>query len=333
MKYIRALVPTIAAVALLATGCSSDPTADPEETTTGAATACAAPGDASEAVAVSGEFGEALELTSDVPINATELQRSVLIEGTGSELEDGAAITATITMFNGTSGEAVESYPDVAVINSADQLVEWAYEAVRCSAVGQRDVVTVPASDAFAEGIDESGFTADDTLIVVVDVTAVQPGTLAAEELLSRAEGEAVEAPEGFPEVTLADDGTPTITIPEGVDPPTELSIATLIEGDGEEVQEGDRVYVHYRGVIWDTGEDFDSSWSLGEPANFLTTGVIGGFADALVGQTVGSQVISVVPADVEEGGYGADQLVARGFEEDDVMVFVLDILGTVHAD
>ncbi len=57
---------------------------------------------------------------------------------------------------------------------------------------------------------------------------------------------------------------------------------------------------------------------------------MIGGFQKALVGQTVGSQVMSIVPA--EDGGYGAQQLASMGHEPDDVMVFVLDI-GTVHAE
>lgn len=331
MKITRILVPTVAA-ALLVAGCSSDPepTANPEVSGD-----CVAAGDASEAVEVSGDFGGPIELTSDLPVEATELQRSVLLEGDGEELEDGVGITGSVSMFNGTSGELMDFSPGVELINSEERTVGWAHAAIRCSVVGQRETVTVPAAEAFGENAANFGFDADDTLIVIVDVTGLAPtppGTLDEGDLLDKAEGEAQEAPAGLPEVSLAEDGEPTITIPEGVEAPTELTIATLIEGEGEEVQDGDRVYVHYRGVIWRTGEEFDSSWSRGSYTDFLTTGVIGGFQQALVGQKVGSQVISVVPADREQGGYGPDTLVQQGHEADDVMVFVLDILGTSHA-
>ena len=95
-------------------------------------------------------------------------------------------------------------------------------------------------------------------------------------------------------------------------------------------MKDGDRVYVHYKGVIWRTGEEFDSSWSRGTAANFTTDGVIEGFRYALVGEKVGSRVVVAVPADA---GYGAEQLQVQGHQGDDVMLFVLDILGTVHPE
>ena len=115
-----------------------------------------------------------------------------------------------------------------------------------------------------------------------------------------------------------------------------------MVKGEGDVIEPGDMVFVHYRGVILRTGEEFDSSWSRGAHANFnaatqeeaaevgATLPVIAGFRDALVGQTVGSRVMSLVPA--EDGGYGGDRLVQMGHQEDDVMVFVLDILGALPA-
>nr|WP_256448984.1 FKBP-type peptidyl-prolyl cis-trans isomerase [Leucobacter chinensis] len=115
-----------------------------------------------------------------------------------------------------------------------------------------------------------------------------------------------------------------------------------MVKGKGDEIKPGDTVFVHYRGVIMRTGEEFDSSWSRGEFSHFNAATdeeaaevgaklpVIRGFRDALVGQTVGSRVMSIVPA--EDGGYGGERLKSMGHEEDDVMVFVLDILGSMPA-
>ncbi len=128
-----------------------------------------------------------------------------------------------------------------------------------------------------------------------------------------------------MPTVELADDGDPTITIPDG-DAPTEVELETLKTGDGAVVASGDTVLVHYTGVKWSDGSVFDSSWERGVPSSFQTTGVVEGFQQALEGQTVGSQVVVVIPP---EFGYGAQE----GHElQDETLVFVVDILGTQHA-
>ncbi|MFT4232806.1 MAG: FKBP-type peptidyl-prolyl cis-trans isomerase [Leucobacter sp.] len=344
MKLSHALLPAALVGALLVSGCSGGSASNGSASAEDAAgEQCLSAGEASDAVEVKGDVGSGLELTSKTPVKAEDLQRTVLEEGKGKTPEDGQQVTVAMTMFNGTSGETVQEAPESSTPFAKDSLFGWAYDGLRCAVPGQQVAIVAPFEKAF-EGYEPAdlGFTnveKTDSLVIVMQIgeiteaeaAADEPGTLDADKLLKKAEGAAQEAPEGFPSVELAEDGSPTITMPEGVEPPKELSIATLIEGDGEEVQPGDRVYVNYRGVIWRTGEEFDSSWSRGEATDFLTTEVIGGFQQALEGQKVGSQVISVVPAD--DGGYGSDWLTSNGYEADDVMVFVLDILGTVHAE
>lgn len=345
----RSLLPAALAVALLASSCSADTSSEPEDATSpAAATAsatpsdpaaaepaageCTPPGDVSDSLEISGDFGTPAELVSEVPVTTTEVQRSVLIEGEGEALPEGADVNVGVTIINGSSGDVVENHPIAPMTINQAALMGWAYQGISCSRVGERSVLVSPVADALEGNLEGSGFEDGETLVVVFDILGTPPGTLDQGDLLPKAEGEAQESPAGFPTVELDEAGKPTITIPES-DAPTELSIATLITGEGEEVGAGDRVYVHYRGVIWRTGEEFDSSWSRGEPIDFVTTEVIGGFSEALVGQTVGSQVISVVPAAVDQGGYGPEQLQQMGYEADDVMVFVLDILGTASAD
>nr|WP_246383189.1 FKBP-type peptidyl-prolyl cis-trans isomerase [Microbacterium proteolyticum] len=129
-----------------------------------------------------------------------------------------------------------------------------------------------------------------------------------------------------MPTVTFADDGAPTITVP-GTPAPAETRVENLRKGTGDVVNPGDTVIVQYTGVLYDGGTVFDSSWDRGEPAQFATTGVVPGFKKALEGQTVGSQVVAVIPA---VDGYG-DQA-SGSIPANSALVFVVDILGVQHA-
>lgn len=332
MKRSRALLALmpVAMVAGLLTACSGGVTSSIDGVT------CAPEGEISKTLEFKGDFGaEKLELKTKTPIKAKDLQASTPIKGDGEQVKEDDTIEAQLSLFNGKNGEALQSGKSSLQLSSQG-LQPWALEVLSCASVGDRVAAVAPAADVLGDAAEQMGVDAEDAIVMVFDVLSAEqakaePGTLEPNELLKKAEGEAQKLPEGLPKVELAEDGSPTITMPEGAAAPDKLTVETLIKGDGEEVQEGDRVYVHYRGVIWRTGEEFDSSWSRGEPIGFLTTGVIGGFSKALVGQTVGSQVMSIVPA--EDGGYGAAGLQQQGHQPDDVMVFVLDILGTVHAE
>jgi peptidylprolyl isomerase len=151
-------------------------------------------------------------------------------------------------------------------------------------------------------------------VVFVLDLVGVVP---------TQAEGESTPLPDGFPEVTWADDGQPTVTIPDA-DPPAGLKIATVITGTGAVVGAGDSVTVQYQGVNWTTGEVFDQSWGSGA-ANFTTDGVIAGFGDAMVGQTVGSRVVVIIPPDQGYGPSGGQP--DAGISATDTLVFVIDIL------
>jgi FKBP-type peptidyl-prolyl cis-trans isomerase len=92
-------------------------------------------------------------------------------------------------------------------------------------------------------------------------------------------------------------------------------------------VKHGQDIAVQYTGVIWRTGHIFSSSWQSKTP---LTTPigegqVIKGWDTALVGQTVGSRVLLVVPP---ADGYGSAGQSQVGINGTDTLVFVVDILG-----
>ena len=128
-----------------------------------------------------------------------------------------------------------------------------------------------------------------------------------------------------MPTDVRAPDGRPGVIIPDAA-APDELVVQTLIEGDGEVVEAGDTVRVHYTGLTWADREVFDSTWET-TPAALSLDEVVPGFSAALEGQTVGSQVLAGIPPDQ---GYG-DQA-SGAIPAGSTLVFVIDILGVDEA-
>lgn len=318
MKRTRTLLtialPTALIASLALTACSGDQSAE----------GCAPSGKASDAVKVDGDFGGEITLSSKTPVAVTDLERSVLIEGDGEEIPEGVSANAMFTVFNGKTGEILAPGAATTVTNDAEAVAPWAAESIACSAIGDRVATVVPAVDVLGEGGGASYDLEDtDSLIAVFDFTEVTK---------TRAEGESVDPPEGFPSVELADNGEPTITIPEGEKPPTKLETATLIQGDGDVVAETDTVTLQYTGVVWSNGQVFDSSWQKGAPISLPANQFVPGFTKAITGQKVGSQIITMIPADDGYGDQTAQMLSAVNATEDDVMVFVVDIVGATPA-
>lgn len=291
---------------------------------------CAASGAASDAVSVDGAFGSVPTIEFDAPLTAETTQRTVLVPGDGDTATNGDTVLIEYTVLNGETGaelattgftgENAERFP---IDTGSVQLVGFS-KLLDCAAQGTRVAGVIPPVDGFGDqGVPELGLTGSESLVFVIDVVEIVPP---ADPPLERAEGESQPAPDGFPTIELAENGAPTITLPGG-EPPAEFDLAVLILGDGPTVEDGQTVTVHYTGLNWNTGEVFDSSWERGMPAEFPTSGVIQGFRDALVGQTVGSQVIAIIPANL---GYGPSGGTPDGsIGPDDTIVFIVDILAT----
>ena len=90
----------------------------------------------------------------------------------------------------------------------------------------------------------------------------------------------------------------PEIDFPEG-EPPADLEIKEIWEGDGAVAKAGDKVKVHYVGVAFSTGEEFDASWNRGTPLQFqLGAGqVIAGWDQGVQGMKVGGRRQLTIPA------------------------------------
>ena len=117
----------------------------------------------------------------------------------------------------------------------------------------------------------------------------------------------------------------PEIEKPTG-DIPFELGIEELTVGDGDEATPGKKVTVHYVGVAFRSGAEFDASWDRGQPFEFkLCAGqVIPGWDQGVAGMRVGGRRKLTIPSALAYGARGAGGVI----EPHEPLVFVVDLLG-----
>ena len=117
----------------------------------------------------------------------------------------------------------------------------------------------------------------------------------------------------------------PEIDFPGG-EPPAELDIKDIWEGEGPVAKAGDTVSVHYVGVAFSTGEEFDASWNRGTPLQFqLGVGqVISGWDQGVQGMKVGGRRQLIIPSHLAYGERGAGGgVIAPG----ETLIFVCDLV------
>ena len=103
---------------------------------------------------------------------------------------------------------------------------------------------------------------------------------------------------------------------------PLDLVTVDLVEGDGAEAVAGGTVEVHYVGVEFDSGEEFDSSWNRGESIQFPLRGLIQGWQDGIPGMKVGGRRQLTIPPELAYGPAGAGHQLSGK-----TLVFVIDLL------
>ena len=107
-----------------------------------------------------------------------------------------------------------------------------------------------------------------------------------------------------------------------GGEPPGTLQSYDLVVGDGAEAAPGATVLVHYVGVDFATGEEFDASWNRGQPIEFPLRGLIQGWQEGIPGMRVGGRRQLVVPPELAYGPAGSGHRLAGR-----TLVFVIDLL------
>jgi peptidylprolyl isomerase len=326
-----AAVAAAAVLAITLAACSSSavvkpgPSATPKPVPTVSA-ACVSNGSASDSVKVSGDFDTTPNVSINAPLKVSSTQRTVLIKGSGDKAKPGSIVNVSFTLYNGTTGKTVTSTGYGAgrtspITVDAGQVITGLVKTLNCAQAGTRVVGVVPASEAFGKaGSSQLGIAANQVIVIVADVVSL---------VLTKAEGDAMAPPAGLPTVTVAADGKPALTVPTGYTPPATTQIATLIKGAGKVVGPTDSVVIQYQGTNLATGKIFDQTWGA-SPYTGAANGFVPGFTNAIVGQTVGSQVLVVIaPAD----GYGPQGgNSGAGIGKGDTIVFVVDILAAEAA-
>jgi peptidylprolyl isomerase len=301
-RTLRGVAALTLGASLLLAGCASGDGGSEDETSpspSASDAATASPEDvaALEAVTVTGDPGSEPTLEFETPFEVSAITALSLTDGDGAPLEDGQQLTmqsATYSGADGTKGFSSweEGTPDTITMGDESLPAELT-EALEGKNVGTRLLFANPATDqTTGEPV---------TYLTVAEITG-------AKTLPSRAEGEP---------------GKPTIEIPEGYEAPAELVTQTLIKGDGPVVTEDQTVTAHYTGMLLD-GTVFDSSWERGAPTSFSLQQVIPGWTQGLAGQTVGSQVLLVIPSEL---GYGEQGTPDGSIPPNSPLVFVVDIL------
>lgn len=223
-------------------------------------------------------------------------------EGSGRAVEAGHAVAVHVASF-GVASDAIEAStyeqgPELLLVDEGS-LPSPLFDALVTARVGSRVLFGAPIDG--------------DTKIYSFEVVGTGP-------VFDRAEGAAVSPPADMPVITLTDGGEPTMK-PAGGDPPGSLAVQTLIKGDGDQIRADSWLVVHYSTWLWD-GTEVESTWMDDQRMVVRMADAIIGWQEGLAGQTIGSQVLLVVPPD-KAFGTEATERVPSG----STVVIVIDIL------
>ncbi|MGH3207461.1 MAG: FKBP-type peptidyl-prolyl cis-trans isomerase [Trebonia sp.] len=312
-----AFIPLLASAALVGCGSSSS------------SSSSVASADSYQSVTVSGTFNKAPKVSIPKVKGTGALLTKTLIQGAGSALTSSEGMVGNYVAYDWsgkTSKLLGSSYTQGTPSLFVGQLLPGLEKALVGQKLGSRVLAVIPPADAFGtSGNSTEGIGASDTLVFVIDmISTFTTGSVSGAQT-SNGGG-------ALPTVVAPASSTagPTIKIDTKATPSKKLQVKTLIKGAGAVLKKGDDIAVQYNGYIWRTGKSFQSSWST--PNQPFTT-VIGegqvlpGWDTGLVGQTVGSRVMLVIPS---ADGYGTTGASTAGINGTDTLVFVVDILAAV---
>lgn len=280
---------------------------------TPAGATCGSTGNAA-LVTADGPLGGDPAATFPVPLKSTTTSIALTTVGDGVRVPSDGVIEGTISLYDGQTGDPLVDGSSQQPLVGIDLLLPTSpgyrlpyTELLDCATVGSRVTVEGALGDLLgADLADGLGLDPESSLVIVTDVS---------DAYLGRANGADQIAESGLPAVVLAPNGQPGFTFPDG-DGPTEQRVVLLKRGSGATLDAGQTAVVHYSAVEWGASAVSTSTWTAMVPAKVILDGAdatqftfAGTVKDALVGQTVGSQVLVVVPGDK-------------------AVVYVVDILG-----
>lgn len=243
---------------------------------------------------VSGRVGRIPALALSEPVSVTSAKVREIEKGSGREITAESPLIVSITSFSGEDGTLIS--PDARSVTMVGEASEKDFDSTLVKGVvgkteGSRVLFVRPVGAKDKRT----------TEINVIDI------------LHSAASGTEVEDPGGPLTVEITDAGPRLSHADE--DPPTELTVQTLIEGDGQQVRPEDSVLVQYVSANWDDWVERGSTWSTGIPESIDLAETMPGVRNALVDQRVGTRLAITIPPQLAQG--------------DSTLMMVVDILGT----
>lgn len=265
-------------------------------------------------ISVSGSVSSAPTVDVDTPLHATKTQFTDVEAGTGEIpiTSDSQMIVLDVALVSATTGKTLVTTAydgDKSTVYPVSQWVQSfpGFEpALHCATAGTRTVVAIAPGGIPEASLSSLGMSKGDSLVAVLDVRKVYRAA---------ADGARVYNDGfGMPAVVRAPDGRPGVIVPDS-SAPSSLRIQLLKRGSGEKVDAARPVLLQYTIVNWSDKSVASTTWDA--QAEFVTLSTKSkGFQKAVEGQTVGSQVLAVIPP--ADGASGVK----------DTQIAVIDILG-----
>lgn len=272
-----------------------------------------------EGVSATGESGHQPDVHFKTPLTVSQKSYAVLVPGKGAKLKEGETVCYQYMVYNARTGSQISStWKETPVCSlTLNSSMDEDYEKILSSQnLGASIAFGTPGSEesSSASGVANSG---DAYISVMTLISTVKT--------LSKVDGTKVQnIPSDLPKVTSnSSTGEPSIDFND-YKSNGKFVAQTLIKGTGSVVSASDSVVVKYSGWVLSTKKQFQSTWSEGNTtASFSLSNTIEGFQKGLAGQTVGSQVLLIIPPSM---GYGSNA--QSGIPANSTLVFVVDILG-----
>ncbi|MFI1098324.1 FKBP-type peptidyl-prolyl cis-trans isomerase [Streptomyces sp. NPDC020917] len=324
----RSVLLAVPALMLTAAGCGSDDKKS-DSASSSSPSASATPSATPKPSIVSGPvpditagtaFGEKPTVAKGTVTPSKDLAVKTVIQGDGPVIAAGDYIEVnylgqiwdTAKVFDTSWGRG----PYTNVIGQGKVIPGWDQGLVGQKVKSRVELAIPPSLGYGTSGNAQAGIKGTDTLVFVVDV-------LNRYNIKSSANGKAVpQTDANLPKVgTNTDGAAPSVAVPKAK-APTKLVSSYVLEGDGAAVKATDTLLLQYKGVLWDGGKEFDSTYKNGQLAAFPLAQLIKGWQQGLAGKKVGSRVMLVTPPDLAYGSQAQG-----GIPANSTLVFTLDIL------
>jgi peptidylprolyl isomerase len=265
-------------------------------------------------ITVTGSADATPKVEVDTPLHTKTTQFKDVVAGTGDVpiTSDAQMIVLDVALVSATTGKTIVTTAYDGDQSTVYPVSQWVQsfpgfeKALHCATAGTRAAVAIAPGGIPESSLASLGMASDDSLVAVLDVRKV---------FLATANGSAVYNDGfGMPAVVHAPDGRPGVIVPDS-SAPKDLKIQLIKRGDGAKVSADRPVLLQYTIVNWSDKSVASTTWD--SQAEFVTLSTKSkGFQKAVEGQTVGSQVLAVIPpADGESGAK-------------DTQIAVIDILG-----